>query len=135
MTIRVTAMDHIVLRVRDLDSSLRFYEGLLDLDVEGRSEFSSGLRPFVSVRVGDQLIDLLPDDEYDSQLGTRHGGLFHFCLRIAGNLETDVIPPLRRAGIELLEPNPSNRFGATGYGNSIYVRDPDGYMLELKESS
>jgi len=128
-------MDHIVLRVHDLDAALHFYEGLLGLDVEGRSEFSSGLRPFVSVRVGDQLIDLWPDDKYNSELGTRHGGLSHFCLRVAGNLETNVIPQLRRAGIDLLEPNPAERFGATGYGNSIYVRDPDGYMLELKESN
>jgi catechol 2,3-dioxygenase-like lactoylglutathione lyase family enzyme len=133
MTIRVTELDHIVLRVRNLDESLSFYEGLLGLEVVGREEFSSDARPFLSVRVGSQLIDLWPDESYDRELGSRAGGLFHLCLRIAGDLEADVMPVLRGAGIECLEESPAVRFGATGYGRSTYVRDRDGYIVELKE--
>jgi len=133
MTIRVTELDHIVLRVRNLDESLSFYEGLLGLEVVGRDEYTSGARPFLSVRVGTQLIDLWPDANYDPALGSEAGGLFHLCVRVAGNLDADVLPELRGAGIEFLEDSPAVRFGATGYGRSTYVRDPDRYIVELKE--
>lgn len=133
MTIRVTELDHIVLRVRNLDASLSFYEGLLGLEVVGREEYSSGARPFLSVRVGPQLIDLWPDATYDPELGSRAGGLFHFCVRVSDSLDSDVLPVMRGAGIEFLEESPAVRFGATGFGRSTYVRDPDGYIVELKE--
>lgn len=133
MEIRVSDFDHIVLRIRDIAVSLRFYEDLLRLEVIGRDEYASGARPFLSVRVGGQLVDLWPDQSYDPELGTRAGGLFHFCVRVDNDLETEVLPELHRAGIEILEEAPAVRFGATGYGKSIYVRDPDGYMVELKE--
>lgn len=132
MSLRVTDLDHIVLRVRDLDASLKFYEGLLGLAVIGRREHAAGERPFLSVRVGGQLIDLCPDATYDRALGATAGGLFHFCVRIADDLD-DVLPAVHEAGVEVLEEAPGVRFGATGYGRSIYVRDPDGYMVELKE--
>ncbi len=131
---RVCGFDHIVLRVRDLERSLHFYADLLSLEVEGRAEHAAGERPFLSVRAGGQLIDLWPDDSYDAELGAQHGGMFHFCLRVGGHLASDVIPELEKAGVKILEEKPARRFGATGYGMSIYVRDPDGYMLELKES-
>jgi hypothetical protein len=35
----------------------------------------------------------------------------------------------------VIEDTPANRLGATGYGLSIYIRDPDGYVVELKEDS
>ena len=135
MSIHVTDLDHIVLRVRNLDESLSFYEGLLGLEVVGREEFSSGTRPFLSVRVGPQLIDLWPDETYDRQLGAQVGGLFHFCVRVADDLDSQVLPTLREAGIEILEESPAVRFGATGFGRSTYVRDHDGYIVELKEEA
>ena len=131
--LRVNGFDHIVLRVRDLKRSLQFYEGLLNLPVEGREEYAAGERPFLSLRIDGQLIDLWPDPDYDSGLGNEHGGLFHFCLRVDGKL-IDVLPELKQAGVTILENAPALRFGATGYGDSIYVRDPDDYVLELKES-
>ncbi len=134
MKIRVSGFDHIVLRVRDLGASLAFYEGLLGLEVVGREEHAAGLRPFVSVLVDTQLIDLWPDESYDPALGTQAGGLFHFCIRVDNDLESEIVPELRSAGIEMLEEAPAVRFGATGYGKSIYIRDPDDHMVELKES-
>ena len=133
MSLRVTDLDHIVLRVRDLAVSLGFYEDLLGLEVVGRHEHDQGLRPFLSVRVGGQLVDLWPDETYDRELGASAGGLFHFCVRVDDDLD-EVLPVLRAAGIEILEEAPAIRFGATGYGRSTYVRDPDGYMVELKEN-
>jgi hypothetical protein len=45
------------------------------------------------------------------------------------------MPRVRGLGIEVIEDAPMIRLGATGYGPSIYVRDPDGYVVELKEES
>ncbi len=134
MTINVTDLDHIVLRVGDIERSLNFYEKLLGLEVEGRKEFSTGERPFVSVRIGAQLVDLWPDADYDPDLGAKHSGLLHFCARVSGDLAGDIIPQLDKAGVQVLD-RPAVRFGATGYGESVYVRDPDGYVLELKQST
>jgi catechol 2,3-dioxygenase-like lactoylglutathione lyase family enzyme len=129
----VTALDHFVLRVHDLDRSIAFYRDVLGLPIECLDEYRAGIRPFVSARVGVQLIDLVPDSTYDAEAGLRSGGLVHFCLRVAGRLERDVLPRVRARGVEVIEDAPMTRLGATGYGASIYVRDPDGYVVELKE--
>ena len=131
--IRVTDLDHFVLRVRDLDRSLGFYGDVLGLKIEFLEEYRAGTRPFVSVRAGGQLIDLVPDATYDPEQAWRASGFMHLCLRVAGRLADDVIPQLRERGVELIEEEPVTRMGATGYGASIYVRDPDTYIVELKE--
>ena len=131
MSIRVIGLDHFVLRVRDLDASIGFYRDVLGLPIEMLDEYRAGTRPFVSARVDGALIDLVPDPTYDGSLG----GLLHFCVRVAGGLVDDVLPRVRAAGVTVIEDAPMIRLGATGYGQSIYVRDPDGYVVELKEET
>ena len=46
-----------------------------------------------------------------------------------------MLPRVRARGVEVIEDAPMIRLGATGYGPSIYVRDPDGYVVELKEET
>jgi catechol 2,3-dioxygenase-like lactoylglutathione lyase family enzyme len=133
--IAVTALDHVVLRVRDLDRSLSFYAGVLGLPIECLDEYRAGTRPFVSARLGGQLIDLVPDAGYDPEAALRSGGFLHLCMRVAGSLERDVLPRVRAGGVDVIEDAPMVRLGATGYGASIYVRDPDGYVVELKEET
>lgn len=130
--IRATALDHFVLRVRNLDESLAFYRDTLGLAVESLEEYRAGSRPFVSVRVGGQLVDLVPDPNYDPQAAFRATGFLHLCVRVDGRL-SDFIPYLRERGVDLIEDTPVPRMGATGQGLSIYVRDPDEYIVELKE--
>lgn len=134
-SITVTGLDHFVLRVRDLDRSVEFYRDVLGLPIECLEEYRAGTRPFISARVGRQLIDLVPDPGYDPEAGMRSGGFMHLCVRVAGALERDVLPRVRALGVEVVEDAPMVRLGATGYGPSIYVRDPDGYVVELKEES
>ncbi len=133
--VAVTALDHFVLRVRDLDRSIAFYRDLLGLPIECLDEYRAGTRPFVSARIGGQLIDLVPDPTYDPDAGLRSGGFMHLCVRVAGSLERDVLPQVRASAVEVIEDAPMIRLGATGYGASIYVRDPDGYVVELKEET
>jgi len=73
--IKVRSLDHFVLRVRDLDASLAFYRDLLGLEILFLKEYKANERPFVSARVGESLIDLVPDPTYDPDTGKMAGGL------------------------------------------------------------
>lgn len=130
--IRVVALDHIVLRVRDLERSLSFYRDMLGLPIEFLDDYRAGARPFVSARVGGSLVDLVPDPSFDPRAGATAGGFLHFCVRVSGPV-AEAVAALRRRGVEVLEEQPAMRMGASGLGASVYVRDPDGYVVELKE--
>lgn len=129
--IRVRSLDHFVLRVRDVEASLRFYRDVLGLPLDREDEFRRGTRPFLSVRVGDQLLDLVPDPTYDPKAAGA-GGFLHFCVTVDGDFG-GVVRALVEAGVPLLHDEPVSRGGARGEGLSIYVRDPDGYVVEVKE--
>jgi catechol 2,3-dioxygenase-like lactoylglutathione lyase family enzyme len=130
--IRVRTLDHFVLRVRDLEAALRFYRDVLGLAVEHEDEYRRGTRPFVSLRVGDQLLDLVPDPTYEPSAAGGTSGFLHFCVTADGDFET-VVRALREAGVPLLHDEPVPRSGARGEGLSIYAKDPDGYVVEVKE--
>jgi catechol 2,3-dioxygenase-like lactoylglutathione lyase family enzyme len=128
--VHVRSLDHFVLRVRDLDRSLAFYQGLLGLAVEGLEACRRGERPFVSLRVGESLLDLVPDPSFEGTPAGA-GGFVHFCVTL------DDLPgavhALREAGVSFLHDEPKARGGARGIGLSIYAEDPDRYVVELKE--
>jgi catechol 2,3-dioxygenase-like lactoylglutathione lyase family enzyme len=128
--IRVRSLDHVVLRVRDLDVSLRFYRDLLGLDVEGLDAWRAGEKPFVSARVGESLIDLVPDPTFQPEHAGA-GGLLHFCIT-TGDFGA-AIEELRGAGVPFVHDEPVPRGGARGIGLSVYVLDPDGYTFEIKQ--
>lgn len=133
MAIEVTAVDHIVLKVRDLDRSLSFYRDWLGLEAEFLEDYTAGRRPFVSLRAGAQLIDLVPDPGFAGGAEDPKAGLLHFCLRIRRCPLEKLFGAFEAAGVEVLGGGPRARMGATGMGMSIYVRDPDGYLIEIKE--
>lgn len=129
--IRPREIDHIVLRVTDLDRMLRFYCDALGCTVEKRQD-EIGL---VQLRAGRSLIDLVP---VDGQLGRAGGAppgregrnLDHFCLRVEPFDEATIRQRLQAHGAE---PGPvEQRNGAEGEGPSIYVTDPEGNVVELK---
>ena len=131
LAIEIRRIDHVVLRVRDLDAALGFYVGALGCSEERRID-ALGL---VQLRAGASLIDLVP---VDSPLGKAGGGapdpaaknVDHFCLRIEPFDAEALAAHLRANGIE---PGAvGERYGADGYGPSMYVRDPDGNVVELK---
>jgi catechol 2,3-dioxygenase-like lactoylglutathione lyase family enzyme len=115
-------LDHVVLRVRDQERSKRFYVDLLGCREDHFNERISLLQ----LRFGDQLIDLLPGER-----GSDGGGLDHFCLSIRCADLGSAAAALRARGVAL-EGDVVQRRGAYGTGPSIYLRDPDGYLIELK---
>ena len=127
--IPVIGLDHVVLRVRDLDAMLDFYRDTLGCPVE--RELDIGL---VQLRAGASLIDLVP---VDSELGRKGGGppggprnMDHFCFQVEPFEEEAIRRTLASRGYEA---GPVEaRYGALGDGPSIYVEDPEGNTVELK---
>jgi len=129
--IRIREIDHLVLRVIDLDRMLRFYCEALGCTIE-RREDRVGL---VQLRAGRSLVDLVP---VNGELGRAGGGppakegrnLDHFCLRVEPFDEAAIRSHLQAHNVEA---GPlATRNGAEGEGPSIYISDPEGNMVELK---
>lgn len=129
--IRIREIDHLVLRVVDLDQMLHFYCDVLGCTIERRQD-SIGL---VQLRAGRSLVDLVPiggklGSAGGAAPGTEGRNLDHFCFRVE---------PFDEAGIRsVLEANKvvagatESRYGAEGEGPSIYLTDPEGNVVELK---
>jgi glyoxylase I family protein len=129
--IRIREIDHLVLRVADLERMERFYCEVLGCSVERRQE-AIGL---VQLRAGRSLIDLVP---VTGELGRAGGAapgkegrnLDHFCLRLEPFDEAAIRCELAAHRVEA---GPTvSRFGAEGTGPSIYLSDPEGNTVELK---
>jgi catechol 2,3-dioxygenase-like lactoylglutathione lyase family enzyme len=129
--IRIREIDHLVLRIVDLDRMLHFYCDVLGCSVERRDD-RIGL---VQLRAGRSLIDLVP---VHGPLGRAGGAapasdarnLDHFCVRVEPFDEAGIRRHLRSFGIDAgaLE----TRNGAEGEGPSMYLSDPEGNVVELK---
>jgi len=128
---RLVTIDHLVLRVVDLERMLHFYCGALGCTLEKRQE-GIGL---IQLRAGNALIDLVP---VDGKLGRAGGAapgkegrnLDHFCLRVEPFDETVIREQLARHGYA--SGPVEQRYGAEGEGPSIYLTDPEGNVVELK---
>ena len=119
----VAELDHVVLRCRDRERMLDFYTGVLGLTEERRVD-AIGL---VQLRAGRSMIDLVP-----AAAGVADGGsLDHLCLDIDAKSLDVVTAYLERHGVTPLAP-PMETYGAHGMGTSVYVRDPEGNVVELK---
>jgi glyoxylase I family protein len=119
-------IDHAVLRVTDIKRSLDFYVGVLGLSLERIIE-DIGI---YQLRCGRNLIDLhvLPAGASLGQ-GTQRG-IDHLCLSIRGDMNK-IVGYMAENKVEKASPV-HERYGATGFGTSIYILDPDQYVIELK---
>ena len=127
----IKRIDHIVLRARDVGRLVAFYHDVLGCPLEKIQE-KFGLW---QLRAGDGLIDIV---DIEGKIGRKGGAapgkearnLDHFCLRIEPWDEDALIEHLRGHGIE--PEKAERRYGADGYGLSIYIEDPEGNVVELK---
>ena len=128
--INLAGIDHVVLRVADLERTMRFYVEVLGATLEKAQE-NIGL---YQLRAGSSLIDLVP---VDGPLGRQGGAppgaegrnVDHICFRVLPWDGEEILAHLGHHGIET---EIVTRYGAEGDGPSIYLSDPEGNGLELK---
>ena len=123
---RYHGLDHVVLNITALAPSLHFYTAILGMGLE-RIIDDFGI---YQLRCGHSLIDLqvLPAGQTLAAPGAR--GVGHVCVLVDGEMGA-IVEHLAAHGVPL-QAGPMELYGATGFGTSIYVLDPDGHALELK---
>lgn len=129
--INLLAIDHVVFRVKDMEAMIAFYEKVLDARVEKRQD-EIGL---VQLRAGQSLIDFL---DCESELGRARGAapgaeghnIDHVCFRVLPWDGVAIQAHLARNGVEAGDI--ASRYGAEGWGPSLYFQDPEGNIIELK---
>jgi len=131
----VAGIDHIVLRTTKLQAMLEFYSGILGCKVERETSPETGL---TQLRAGNALIDLVVVDSRLGKLGgaapTQSGNnVDHFCLQLKPILEEEIKAHLESKGVEAGEFD--DRYGAQGFGKSVYIKDPEGNVVELRSQT
>jgi catechol 2,3-dioxygenase-like lactoylglutathione lyase family enzyme len=122
--LRIQAVDHLVLVVSDVERSIAWYRDVLGLEALRLDEWRAGQVFFPSVRINEgTIIDILAGER-----ATDARNVDHFCLVID---ETD-LDALAGSGRFDVADGPATRWGARGDGQSLYVRDPDGNVVELR---
>jgi catechol 2,3-dioxygenase-like lactoylglutathione lyase family enzyme len=127
----INGLDHVVLRVADVGGMIAFYRDVLGCAVE-REQPEIGLH---QLRAGAALIDLV---DVAGTLGRAGGAapgkegrnLDHFCLRVDPFDEAAITAHLARHGVTPV--GSGRRYGAEGFGPSLYIEDPEGNTVELK---
>lgn len=119
----ISGIDHVVLRVADLDRSIRFYCEVLGCKLEWRRDELA----LAHLRVGTAFVDLLAAQPLPAG---QDRNMDHLCLTVSDFDLERVRNHLLRHDVHV--GTAGERFGASGWGQSLYVTDPDGNGLELR---
>jgi catechol 2,3-dioxygenase len=127
MTINVTNVGHVVLKVRDLERSVRFYRDVLGLKEVARGTFGRPMAFFSATGENHHDIGLFEVGPDAAPPEKNHVGLYHVALRIGHSLEE------LRAAKAHLEANGVQELRLRDHtvSQSVYLNDPDGNGLEL----
>jgi catechol 2,3-dioxygenase-like lactoylglutathione lyase family enzyme len=130
----VVDLDHVALRVADLDRALTFYHDLLGLPIKDRERYDRGDVPYVAVVAGGRHLHLVADESFDAaDVGGEHVCLLLRSSTVDSRAELEaLLDDLAAAGVEVEPDEPKKRYGAYGRAWAAYVRDPDGRRVELK---
>lgn len=122
------SLDHLVLTVKDLDASLAFYEKYLGMK---HTSFTSGGVHRHALSFGQQKINLhVSGKEFEPKAAEVQPGSADLCFLVQDKVD-DVLDRLRTDGIHILEGGQVvDRTGARGKLRSVYIRDPDGNLVE-----
>jgi len=127
-------LDHLVLNCTNVKKMLEFYCTVFGFSAERDEMYREGKVPFPSVRINpDTIIDLFPGKPARSE---SHGekaetNLNHFCLSVSKEDSIMLTEKLGHLGI-IIEQGPVERWGAHGTGVSIYFRDPELNLIEVR---
>jgi catechol 2,3-dioxygenase-like lactoylglutathione lyase family enzyme len=120
----MSGLDHLVLTVRDLDATIHFYRDGLNMELRTFGEDRKALH------FGRQKINLhLAGREFEPKAALPTPGSADLCFLTDEPLDA-LARRLARLGWPVIE-GPVGRTGATGPITSIYVRDPDGNLIEI----
>ena len=119
--IKISHIDHLVIRAREPKKLIAFYCNVLGCSVE--RELDIGL---VQLRAGRAMIDIVPKPSEAIGEAT----LDHFCLRVEPFDEAEIRRLLMDQGVEVSPV--AEVYGADGFGPSVYIQDPEGNRIELK---
>ena len=124
--LRPTALDHVGLKVTDMDRTLQFYQrlGLTLLRTSGPN--AEGVRTAV-IQVGSQELNLFSQPDFVSSGQENPVGMDHFCLAVEAASIDDVVADLQRVGIAVVRGPIKRRDGM-----ALFLHDPDGVRVELQ---
>ncbi len=129
--VKITELDHIVLRVRDVETSLRFYTQVLGMPAERVEQWRAGEIRFPSARLNaDTIIDFFgSDQEPIGRDGAKNQD--HFCMVIEPTDMEELKAKFEGIGVDI-QAGPGKRWGSHGDGISLYIYDPDDNVVELR---
>ena len=129
--VKITEMDHIVLRVKDVEESLRFYCQTLGMQSERVDQWKAGEVRFPSARLNaDTIIDFFAtDQETIAKDGVKNQD--HYCMVIEPTDMDELKAKFEAMGVEI-QAGPGQRWGSHGDGTSLYIYDPDNNVVELR---
>jgi catechol 2,3-dioxygenase-like lactoylglutathione lyase family enzyme len=121
---RIDRLDHLVLTVRDIPTTLAFYEGVLGMQPVRFADDRWALA------FGSQKLNLHQVDRpLDPNVRHATPGAADFCL-ISPTPLAQIMPELARHGVPVVL-GPVRRTGAVGELVSLYIYDPDENLVEL----
>jgi len=129
MSFHVERIDHVVLRVRNLDGMVRFYEQALGFRVERTIDRLK----LVQMRAGASMLDLIEHDRPPGLPNDAGGNMDHLAFRVEPFDRDAIAARLLPLGATVGEA--VQRYGAEGTGPSVYFHDPEGNQIELKGPS
>jgi catechol 2,3-dioxygenase-like lactoylglutathione lyase family enzyme len=125
---RLTALDHLVLTVADIDATIAFYRDVLGMTPEAFQPAQGPKR--WALKFGSQKINLhQAGAEFEPKAERVQPGSADLCFLTDTKIE-DWQRHLEQRGIRIID-GPAPRTGATGPILSIYIRDPDGNLIEI----
>ena len=124
--LRLIGLDHVGLKVADMDRTLHFYQRLGLTLLRTRGPDADGVRSAV-IQVGDQELNVFSGPGFVSSGQDNPVGMDHFCLIVDAASVDDVMSDLRQAGIDVARGPVKRRDGV-----AVFVQDPDGVRVELQ---
>jgi glyoxylase I family protein len=119
---RVTDIDHVVLDCTDVEKEVAWWRDVIGLETLRLEEWRNKEAPFVSVRVNaNTIIDLFESERTGENVN-----------HVAMTVEDVDLAALAASGRFDVVGGPRDLFGARGMGVGLYVRDPEGNVVELR---
>jgi catechol 2,3-dioxygenase-like lactoylglutathione lyase family enzyme len=131
MPLRVNAIDHLVINVRDVARSAQWYAAVLGMEIRVFDP-GDGKAPRTSLVFGNQKINVRPRDADKVEWFTADhetAGSDDLCF-LTSSAPDEVVAHLKRCGVAI-EEGPTRKQGARGTLLSVYCRDPDGSLIEI----